>query len=147
MKDLNFEVGDQLIISCRPVDAEVIRRLGDHYCIKWPWGEVDPQSGFQQDESKAFPVESDSFEWENTPWRVEPDFSELRVGDSCVVGIPPTRVIVQSVETFNPPRDIGWLPRPSVGLAVVNVGRFQNHPEAGYMIYLDGPDPLKVILS
>lgn len=147
MKDLGFKVGEQLVISCDPVDAVVVRRLGDHYCIKWPWGEVDPQSAFQWDESKAFPIESDSFEWENTPWRIEPDTSGLMVGDSCMIGIPPTRVIVQNVETYSPPRDVGWLPRPSVGLAVVKAGRFQEHPEAGYMIYLDGPDPLEVIRS
>jgi hypothetical protein len=144
VSEWEFKVGEQIVISCEPVDTEVLKKLGDHYCVKWPWGAVDQQSRFRWDGSMAFPVDDESFEWQNTPWRLEPDPSELVVGASCMVGIPPTRVVVQDVENFDPPRDLGWLPRPTLGLAVVSAGQYQDHPDAGYMLYLDGPEPIEV---
>src|SRR4051794_32558850 len=65
----------------------------------------------------AFPVDLESFEWTNTPWRLEPDADSLPQGDSCMVGIPSSPVLVRAVRRFERPWDLGWLPRPTVGLS------------------------------
>jgi hypothetical protein len=46
-----------------------------------------------------------------------------------------------------PLRDVGWLPRPTRGLGVVPAGESENNLEAGYLIYIDGAEPISVIRS
>ena len=144
MPERGFQAGDHLLLECAPVDAEVSKVAGSYAFIEWPWREVDMESRLRWNGQVAFPRSSDSFEWLNTPWRIEPDVEMLEEGDACMVGISPTRVIVRAVHQFDPAKDLGWLPRPSVGLSVVPVGDFEGDDEAGYMIYLDGAEPIIV---
>jgi hypothetical protein len=92
----------------------------------------------------ALPCDELSAEWSNTPWRVEPDPSDLKVGSRCMVGIPPTRVVVREVQEYDPPRSLGWLPKPTIGLSVAEVGDDQDDEDVGYLIYLDGAEPVQV---
>ncbi|MFD4874670.1 hypothetical protein ACFWOB_15105 [Streptomyces sp. NPDC058420] len=142
MSERGFQVGDHLSLECAPSDAEVSKIAGRYAFIAWPWREVDSRSQHRWNGQVAFPRSSDSFEWLNTPWRIEPDVGMLEEGDVCMVGIPPTRVIVRAVRSYDPAKDLGWLPRPSVGLSVVPVGDFEDDDEAGYMIYPNGAEPI-----
>lgn len=141
MQAADLQVGDELIIACEPADAVVAKIAHSYVFIRWPWRELDQTSRAKWDGTVALPRIESSQEWGNTPWRVEPSSGELKVGDSCMVGIPPTRVIVRNVKIFDPPRSLGWLPKPTAGADVVEVGR-QDDEEAGYMIYLDGAEPI-----
>jgi hypothetical protein len=135
------QVGDEFIISCEPADAVVANVTNRYIFIQWPWGERDEQSRTKWDGTLALPRDESNYEWANTPWRVEPSPAELEVGSSCMVGIPRTRVMVRRVYEFDPPRSLGWLPKPTAGIGVVEVGRREDE-EAGYMVYLDGAEPI-----
>jgi hypothetical protein len=74
---------------------------------------------------------------------VEPDAGGLEAGDACRVGIPPTRVIVREVRSYAPAKDVGWLPRPASGLSVVPIDG-EGDQEAGYLVCLDGAEPVSV---
>jgi hypothetical protein len=134
-------VGDELIISCEPTDA-MVEGVSNHYVfIKWPWGERDQSSRARWDGSVALPRSESNPEWANTPWRVEPPPRELKAGSSCMVGIPPSRVLVREVQEYDPPCDLGWLPRPTMGLSVVDA-RDEDAEDAGYLVHLDGAEPI-----
>jgi hypothetical protein len=75
------------------------------------------------------------------PWRVEPGAGGLEAGDACRVGIPPTWVIVREVRSYVPAKDVGWLPRPVLGLSVVAAGD-EGDKEADYLVYLDSAEPV-----
>lgn len=138
-----FQPGEVVSISCEPADAQVVK-VTDHYVsLKWPWRELDSSSQMRWNGLLALPRHETNPEWANTPWRVEPDPSELAVGDICMVGIPATRVLVREVQEFDPPRALGWLPKPTLGLSVVEVGDHQDDESAGYLIYVDGAEPIQ----
>jgi hypothetical protein len=143
MHDSDFRAGESLILACEPADARVARVSGGYVFLEWPWRETDPGSGFRWNGQVALPWDADSREWVNTPWRVEPDAGELEAGATCWVGIPPTRGIVRALYKYAPARDVGWLPRPTLGLGVVPVGH-EDDEEAGYLVYLDGAEPVSV---
>jgi hypothetical protein len=143
MHDNDFRAGESLILVCEPADARVASVSGGYVYLEWPWREADPRSGFRWNGQVALPWDGDSREWANTPWRVEPDTGELERGDTCWVGIPPTRVIVRAVCNYAPAKDVGSLPRPTLGLSVVSVGD-EDDGEAGYLVYLDGAEPVSV---
>lgn len=137
----DFQSGDELVISCEPADA-VVARISDFYVfIEWPWRERDESSRMRWDGTLALPRNESSLEWANTPWRVEPSPEELNAGDTCMVGIPPTRIIVRRVYEYDPPRSLGWVPKPTAGLGVVESAMLDNE-EAGYLVYLDGAEPI-----
>lgn len=140
-----FEVGEVVGLECLPEDARVVQADGKYLYVKWPWGSIDPDSNYKWDGLRAFPVDPQSFEWTNTPWRLEPAPNELSPGDVCMIGIPYSRVLVRGVRRFDPPRDCGSLPRPSSALSVVPLGEFQDDEEAGYLVYLDGAEPVNVL--
>jgi hypothetical protein len=136
------QAGDELIISCEPADA-VITKVTNHYVfIQWPWRARDQSSRAKWDGTLALPRIEASHEWANTPWRVDPSPEELEVGMSCMVGIPRTTVLVRRVYEYDPPRSLGWLPKPTAGVGVVEVGSRQEDEEAGYLVYLDGAEPI-----
>jgi hypothetical protein len=91
----------------------------------------------------ALPRDEASYEWTNTPWRTEPAPWNLETGLECTVGIPPTRVMVREVQRYDPPRNLGWLPRPTKGLSVVEAA-LQDDEDAGYVLYLDGAEPVRL---
>ncbi|SDN75150.1 hypothetical protein [Actinacidiphila guanduensis] len=138
----DFQVGEPLTLACEPADARVATVWGRYIFIEWPWRQIDPESRVRWNGQVALPREADSGEWANTPWRVEPAADELAVGDSCRVGIPRTRVVVRAVRIYRPAKDVGWLPRPTVALSVVPFGDCDGDEEAGYLVHVDGAEPI-----
>lgn len=138
-----YAVGDLLVISAEAFDARVSGITARRVLIEWPWRESDPESENSWDGTLGFPRDAEAYDWCNTPWRLEPDPSELEVGDSCFVGIPPTEVRVTGIERYEPPGDFGFLPRPDYVLEVVPVDMVDDE-EAGYVLYLNGEEPIEV---
>jgi hypothetical protein len=60
-----------------------------------------------------------------------------------MLGIPETRARIMWIEHFDPPAELGWLPRPSWGLAVCPVENL-GEENAGYMLYLDTGEPVQI---
>jgi hypothetical protein len=144
MPENDFRVGESLTLACEPADARVASMSTQYVFVEWPWREADPESRARWNGQVALPRSADSREWLNTPWRIEPAVSELEVGDLCLVGIPATSVIVRAVRNYVPAKDVGWLPRPTLGLSVVPAGDYEDDEEAGYIVYLDGAEPISV---
>lgn len=140
---LGYTVGDLLEISAEAFDARVGGTTRQRVLIDWPWWEADPDSANSWDGTVGFPRDPDAYDWGNTPWRLEPDPSELETGDACFVGIPPTEVRVTGIERYDPPADFGFLPRPEYVLEVVPTDLVDDD-EAGYVIYLNGAEPIKL---
>jgi hypothetical protein len=92
---------------------------------------------------RGLSYDPDHYSWSNTPWRVEPDPSELVIGDQCFLGIPETEVQVISIERHDPPADYGFLPRPEWVLGVCPVDSVDDE-EAGCALYLDGAEPIQI---
>ncbi|MGW4945936.1 hypothetical protein ACWEOZ_30640 [Actinoplanes sp. NPDC004185] len=142
-KALGYTVGDLLLISAEAFDARVVSTTPHRLLIDWPWQEPDPESDNPWDGTVGFPYASEAHGWLNTPWRLEPDASELQAGDPCFVGIPPTEVRITSIERFEPPADVGFLPRPEYALEVVPVDALEDE-EAGYVLYLNSREPIHI---
>jgi hypothetical protein len=142
-KALGYTVGDLLVISAEAFDARVVGTTPQRLLIDWPWWEPDPESTTSWDGTVGFPRDSDAYGCHNTPWRLEPDASELQAGDPCFVGIPPTEVRVTSIERFDPPADFGFLPRPDYVLGVVPIDAIEDQ-EAGYVLYLNSQEPIHI---
>lgn len=140
---LGYAIGDSLTISAEVFDARVARVTPRRVLIDWPWREVDPNSETSWDGTIGFPRGPDAYDWCNTPWRLEPDPSELKVGQMCLVGIPLTMVKVTLIEVYEPPADFGFLPRPDFVLGVVPL-EYLGEEEAGYSIYLNGQEPINL---
>jgi hypothetical protein len=140
---LGYSVGDVLLISCEPFDTRVVRVTPDRVSVEWPWRRPDPESENWWEGRVSFPRDPDAYGWVNTPWRLEPDPTELEEGDACFVGIPPTRVRVIGIELFDPPADFGFLPRPDYVLGV-RPSSDEDDEDAGYAIYLNGEEPVEI---
>ncbi|MFD7796485.1 hypothetical protein [Streptomyces sp. NPDC059759] len=90
------------------------------------------------------------FKTDPEPWNLHVGDSCLVgiVGDSCLVGIPETLVRIIDIGRYDPPQDVGWLPRPHTMLVVVPA----DYPDealfedAGDTIDLDSAAPLAVEL-
>ncbi|WP_308130198.1 hypothetical protein [Kitasatospora aureofaciens] len=67
----------------------------------------------------ALPVDQDG---DGGLFRTDPAPAQLRPGDPCRVGIPPTVVHVIDVEHYDPPRETGRLPRPRLEVVVLPYG-------------------------
>jgi hypothetical protein len=140
---LGYFVGDVLTISAAPFDTRVVRMQARRLAVEWPWWQADPDAENSWDGTVGFPRDPDAYGWCNTPWRVEPDVSELEPGQMCMVGIPPTQVRVTMVVKYEPPADFGFLPRPEYALGVVSMEDADDE-EAGYTIYLGGNEPIEL---
>jgi len=138
-----FAVGEHLIISCEPVDLRVSSSSATRIFVEWPWREVDAESSSRWDGTVGFPRDPESWEWRNTPWRVEPDPLELADGDSCMIGIPPIEVQVTAIEQHDPPADFGWTPRPVWVLGVCPITDLEDD-EAGFVLYLESGEPIVI---
>ncbi len=81
-------------------------------------------------------------------FRTSPEPWELKAGDTCLVGIPETLVRIIDIGRYDPPQDVGWLPRPHTMLVVLPI----DHPidpmdeDQGDTICLDSAEPLKIEL-
>jgi hypothetical protein len=84
---------------------------------------VDPESAFRWNGNRAFNRDPHHYEWDGELYRLSPAVTALAEGDTCRVDIPETTVQVISVHTFDPPRDVGWLPRPRRYLGVLPQGQ------------------------
>lgn len=140
---LGYTVGDLLMISAEAFDARVVGATSRRVLIEWPWREVDPESANSWDGTLGFSLDPEAYDWCNTPWRLEPDPSDLGVGDACFVGIPPTEVRIVGIEIFEPPADFGFVPRPDYVLTVVPVDMLDDE-DAGYALYLNGVEPIEI---
>jgi hypothetical protein len=140
---LGYTVGDLLMISAEAFDARVAGTTPRRVLIEWPWREVDSESANSWDGTMGFPRDPDAYDWRNTPWRLEPDSSELQTGDACFVGIPPTEVRITGIEKYEPPADFGFLPRPDYVLEVVPVDMLDDE-DAGFVLYLNGEEPIDI---
>ncbi|BBH69965.1 hypothetical protein ACTI_66500 [Actinoplanes sp. OR16] len=138
-----MNVGDRLVISAEPFDSQVTRVTARYVTVTWPWREQDPESENVWRGAFSFRADPDHPDWNNTPWRIEPDVAELEAGMNCMVGIPPTEVRIAAVWKYEPPADYGFLPRPDYGIAVVPVDQADD-PEAGYEIYPNGAEPIQI---
>ena len=140
---LGYAVGDRLVVSAEAFDVRVAGLTSRRLLVGWPWLEVDPDSDNSWDGTIGFSRDADAYDWCNTPWRIEPDPSELEIGDACFVGIPPTEVVVTGIEKYEPPADFGFLPRPEYVLEVVPVSSLDDE-DAGYVIYLGSAEPIEI---
>ncbi|MDH6464705.1 hypothetical protein M2302_004906 [Micromonospora sp. A200] len=141
LKDLR--VGEMISISCDLTHVSVEGRTPRYVFVAWPWRNPDPQSRFRWDSRVAFPRNAGSGEWMEMPWRIEPAPADLQVGSPCGVWIPATDA-VREVQWYDKPLDIGWNPRPTVGVHVAPVSA-SDHEESGYMLYDEQPEPIRVV--
>ncbi|ARF62847.1 hypothetical protein B1H20_16710 [Streptomyces violaceoruber] len=144
----DFRVGDVLRVSCPQARARVAHVSSFHASVEWPLGEIDPESGIGWNGRRAFAVPAGSIERIMSLFRTEPEPSDLRVGDSCLVGVPETLVRVIDIGRYDPPQDVGWLPRPHTMLVVVPADLPDEAlPEdAGDTIDLESAAPLTIEL-
>ncbi|MEU9130708.1 hypothetical protein AB0D08_21845 [Kitasatospora sp. NPDC048540] len=138
-----FARGDRLILSAEPFDVHVSSVTATRVFIEWPWREIDGESKNRWDGTVGFSRDPDHWDWRNTPWRVEPDPSELSAGETCMLGIPPTEVQVVAIDQYDPPADFGWTPRPTWVLGVCPVSDLSDE-EAGYVLYLNSGEPIVI---
>ncbi len=144
----DFRVGDVLRVSCRQAQGQVAHVSRLYVSVEWPWAEIDPQSQFRWNGQRAFAASADSPEWTMSLFKTDPEPWNLHVGDSCLVGIPETLVRIIDIGRYDPPQDVGWLPRPHTMLVVVPA----DYPDealfedAGDTIDLDSAAPLAVEL-
>ncbi len=138
-----FAVGDLLRLSAAAFDSHVVAVSRFRLSVAWPWYEVDEHARNRWDGTIGFPRDSDHHSWANTPWRLEPAPEELREGSQCFVGIVPVEVRVMGVGRYDPPADFGLLPRPEYALDVCPVDLLDDE-EAGYVLYLDGVEPIEI---
>ncbi|MEV6679713.1 hypothetical protein AB0N09_23070 [Streptomyces erythrochromogenes] len=87
--------------------------------VEWPWAGIDPQSAFGWNGRRAFATSPDSPDRTMSLFKTDPEPWNLHVGDTCLVGIPETLVRVVDIGRYDPPQDVGWLPRPHTMLVVV----------------------------
>ncbi|MEU0405558.1 hypothetical protein ABZ318_36215 [Streptomyces sp. NPDC006197] len=114
-----FRVGDVLRVSCPPAEARVAEVSRFDASVEWPWAEIDPQSQVRWNGRRAFVMSSDSPDWTMSLFKTDPEPWNLQVGDSCLVGIPETLVRIIDIGRYDPPQDVGRLPRPHTMLVVV----------------------------
>jgi hypothetical protein len=142
-----FQVGDVLLVSCPSARTRVAHVTPFDISVEWPWAQIDPDSEIQWNGRRAIPRTSRNGEWGGL-FRVDPSPRHLEAGDSCLVGIPEVLVRIIDVGRFDPPADVGWLPRPHTMLIVLPV----DHPhdphaeEEGDTIDLETAAPIKIEL-
>jgi hypothetical protein len=142
-----FEVGDVLRVSCPSARARVVHVTPYEISVEWPWAQIDPDSEIRWNGHRAIPRTTADDEWGGL-FRIDPHPGHLEVGDFCLVGIPETLVRIVDIGRFDPPADVGWLPRPHTMLIVLPVG----HPhdpdseEEGDTIDLEAAAPLRIDL-
>lgn len=133
----NFRVGDVLSVACPFTPTRVERGVTSGVVsVRWPWWDIDGACesvhwngivalGVDTGEYGAPDVQTELF-------RTEPPPHELKAGDTCRVGVPPTVVHVTAVDDHDPPLETGWLPRPERTLTVLRHGlSYREFPDDG----------------
>ncbi|UUU36568.1 hypothetical protein JIX56_45910 [Streptomyces sp. CA-210063] len=106
---VEFRVGDVLSVACPYTATRVERGLTwDHLAVRWPWWEIDTGSeSAHWNGIVALGVGSGghvSPDVERELFRTDPPPEQLKEGDVCRVGVPPTVVHVTAVDHHDPPR-------------------------------------------
>lgn len=109
--------------------------------VEWPWAEIDPESAYRWNGQRAIPRDESGQGWCGL-FRTTPDPRFLEAGDSCLVGVPETRVRVIDIGHYDPPADVGWRPRPHTMLVVLPVD--PRAEEEGDTIDLASAAPLTI---
>jgi hypothetical protein len=135
--------GDVVVLST-PIISTTVAGTSKYYVyLAWPWKVEDPESEFDWDGTVAFPMDTESQEWRNTPWRLESDPWDLKPGDTVELSVPDVEATVMSVKKFERPKDAGWLPRPTLVLGLCAT-EFADDPEAGFVLYCDTDEPVSI---
>ncbi|WP_344401586.1 hypothetical protein [Streptomyces longisporus] len=137
----DFRVGDVLSVAC-PFTVTTVEQgaTWDHVSVRWPWWEIDTGNEFAHwNGVVALGVNSSgsiSPEVEAELFRTDPPPEQLKAGDVCRVGVPPTVVHVTDVEHHDPPLETVWLPRPTLTVTVLPRGlSYREFPDE---THLDG---------
>ncbi|WP_405686664.1 hypothetical protein [Streptomyces sp. NBC_00057] len=143
----HFRIGDILRVSCPSVRVRVVQATRFDVAIEWPWAQIDPESEIQWNGLRGIPRTEGAYEW-NGLFRTDPEPGRLEIGDSCLVGIPESLVRIIDIGRYDPPADVGWLPRPHTMLVVLPAGRpHEPHAEEeGDTIDLDSAAPIRIDL-
>ncbi|WP_416986408.1 hypothetical protein [Streptomyces sp. T028] len=142
-----FKVGDVLRVSCPPAPTRVVHATPFDVTVEWPWAQIDPESELKWNGLRAIPRSEHTSEW-NGLFQTTPDPRLLEVGSTCVVGVPETLVRIVDIGRYDPPIDVGWLPRPHTLLIVLPVDQ-PHHPDAeeeGDTIDLESAAPIEIEL-
>lgn len=122
-----FRVGDVLKVAC-PFTVTGVERgvTSDHVSVRWPWWEIDSDNEFAHwNGIVALGVDSGGRvapEVEAELFRTDPPPEQLKAGDVCRVGVPPTLVHVTAVDHHDPPLETAWLPHPTRTVTVLRRG-------------------------
>ncbi|MDQ0844049.1 hypothetical protein [Streptomyces sp. V1I6] len=147
-RDQAFSVGDVLRVSCPSAKAHVAEVSQFYVSIEWPWAKVDPNSAIEWNGRVAIPRNKDSHEWAVGLFRTAPEPWHLEAGDTCHVGIPERLVRVIDIGHYDPPADVGWLPRPHTMLIVLPADHAHDpvRDDDGETIDLESAAPIKIEL-
>ncbi|MFF8968576.1 hypothetical protein [Streptomyces sp. NPDC014995] len=142
-----FQVGDVLRVSCASAQTRVVHATPFDVTVEWPWARIDPGSAYRWNGQRAIPRAERTDEWSGL-FRTTPGPQHLEVGATCLVGIPETLVRIVDIGHYDPPIDVGWLPRPHTMVIVLPVDRPHNPyaEEEGDTIDLDSAAPIKIEL-
>ncbi len=143
--EAGFRAGDVLGPARASAGTVVTGIAPSHVRVRRPWGTVDPDSRFRWDGDHALCRPRDHDEWDKEVFRASPGPSGSAAGDPCRVGIPPTTVHVVEAHRFDPPRDVGSLPRPAHLLWVPREGTSLDPDldDQGCRVHPDGPEPIE----
>ncbi|MGW8359367.1 hypothetical protein ACWGK1_02160 [Streptomyces wedmorensis] len=139
MGEGDFRVGDVLSVTCPFTVTRVERGVTwDHVSVRWPWWEIDSNSAFARwNGIVALGVDSGGRggpEVKAELFRTDPGPEQLRAGDVCRVGVPPTVVHVTAVEHHDPPLETVWLPHPTQTVTVLRRGlSCRDFPDGSYL--------------
>ncbi|MFD8645916.1 hypothetical protein ACFV14_37045 [Streptomyces zaomyceticus] len=145
---VRFRTGDVLTLECPLTETTVASVSRFYVSVRWPWNDVDPEAhSFRWNGETALPT-PESFDWDRTYFRTVPAETDLKAGDTCLVGIPPTVVHVASVHEFDPPLVTGMLPRPACYLEVLRQGEAHDPELEDQGCALDpvGGEPIRIEL-
>ncbi|MEU2855212.1 hypothetical protein ABZ658_26370, partial [Streptomyces syringium] len=135
----DFRVGDVLSVACPFTPTRVERAVTwDHVSVRWPWWNIDAGSDFVRwNGIVALGVNSGGHvapEVETELFRTDPPPEQLKAGDFCRVGVPPTVVHVTAVDHHDPPLETGWLPRPNLTVTVLRRGlSYREFPDESHL--------------
>jgi hypothetical protein len=140
-----FEIGDVIRVGCPFTPARVVEVRPDEITVEWPWGRLDPDSGIRWDGCRVIPRGRGGGEWGGL-FELAPQATEPRAGDTCRVGIPEALFRIVDIGRYDPPMDVGWLPRPHTLLIVVPLDHpyDPDGPEEGDTIELESAPPLTI---
>lgn len=142
-----FEVGDVVRVSCPFVGMRVVQVTEFDVSVEWPWAQTDPESEIHWNGRRGVPRTTRYGEWAGL-FQIDAHAGHLEAGGSCLVGVPETVLRIIDIGRFDPPADVGWLPRPHTMLIVLPV----DHPcnpyaeEEGDTIDLESAVPFKIEL-